>query len=231
MSTTWFKFPVSFFKEARTLKLRRQIGDAAYWVPVAIWAFAASQDGAGDLSDYEPSELADEIRYKGDPDALIKALTPDFLDNKRCVVGWTEMFKLAESRKRHADNLAAKRRATLPSSLPSQKRGEEIRPEESESRSEHHALHDASPNADTHSQAVSAFSLTEAQRSDVRKEFRMPIETVINAERVYRENKTPYIAKDGALSFEGFKGWLRTTKDGKNFISIGRPGPAVPAMR
>lgn len=225
MNTTWFKFPTSFFAEARTIKLRREIGEAAYWVPVRLWAFAASQDGSGNLSAYQPVELAEALHYQGDAEKLLKALKPDFLDRRGRVVGWTELFALAASRKLSSQKAAAARWAPKPTSETGDQRKEEEK-RESERRGDRDALRDALRDASeptlTHSSA-SLFSIPDPIRLEVQTEHRLTPEGVSDAVRRYVEDKTPYIGKDGPLSPEGFKGWLRTSAAGKQIVKRLRP--------
>lgn len=228
MSTTWFKFPTSYFAEARTIRLRRVIGEAAYWVPVRLWAFAASQDGSGNLKDYEAIELAEALHYQGDAAQLLAALTPDFIDRRGRIVGWNELFLLAASRKASSQKAAKARwdrRPTQEQTRPEKRIGEES---ECERRGDRHAVRDAVrdafPASETHTPTTGeVFSISDQTCSEVQKEFGMGKESVIEAVRVFVENKTPYVAKDGPLSEVGFRGWLRTSAAGREITKRSRP--------
>ncbi len=99
--TPWFKFIVSYWGEIRNLRLRRTIGDAALWLPIRLWSFAVTQDRSdGDLSGYRADELAAELQYRGDADAMLRALIDcGYLDSSMKVIGWDEMYGLPASRK------------------------------------------------------------------------------------------------------------------------------------
>lgn len=221
--TTWYKFPTSFFEEPRTFRLRKAIGDPAWWVPVRLWAFAASQDGSGDLSGYDAADIADAIHYTGNAIALMDALTPDFMDKKRRIVGWKELFALAESRRRAAIKGASARwnpdspRTPLP--IQEEKR-------EEERRGEGDAMRDAM--RDAYSPSQNGFAISDQTKAEIRSEFGLADDAIDRGVRLYRENKTPYIATDGPLTDDGFKGWMRTSKAGKKFVaSAGKSAPGA----
>ena len=142
--TTWYKFPVSYWDDARMFKLRRIVGESALWLPARLWTFAVSQDGSGDVSDYQASELADALRYPQDGPDVIKAFKDSgYLDPKGRIVGWAELFSLPASRKAHSQRMAAARWGKkTPSPNPSDRREEKEKKERGEER-DSHALHDA----------------------------------------------------------------------------------------
>lgn len=64
----------NFYTHRKTLRLRAIIGDAAFWVPPRLWAYAAANQPDGCFSDYTANELAMLIGYLGDNQALLQAL-------------------------------------------------------------------------------------------------------------------------------------------------------------
>lgn len=56
----------------------------------------------------------------------------------------------------------------------------------------------------------------------------MTLESVDGAVRLYRENKVNFIATDGPLTVEGFRGWLRTSKAGRAFMADARAAERNP---
>lgn len=64
----------SFYTHRKTLRLKTIIGEAAFWVPPRIWAYAAENQPDGCFKDYSAEELAMLIGYLGDAQALLEAL-------------------------------------------------------------------------------------------------------------------------------------------------------------
>ncbi len=48
----------SFWQHRKTMRLRALIGDAALWVPIRLWSYAAENQPDGDFTAYLPDELA-----------------------------------------------------------------------------------------------------------------------------------------------------------------------------
>ena len=64
----------NFYTHRKTVRLRAAIGDAAFWVPPRLWAYAAENQPDGIFKDYSAAELALLIGYVGDAKALLVAL-------------------------------------------------------------------------------------------------------------------------------------------------------------
>lgn len=71
----------NFYTHRKTLRLRALIGEAAFWVPPRLWAYASENQPDGCFRDYSSVELALLIGYAGDAQALLQALLQaQFLD-------------------------------------------------------------------------------------------------------------------------------------------------------
>jgi len=64
----------NFYTHRKTGRLRATIGEAAFWVPPRLWAYAAENQPDGCFQDYTAAELAILIGYTGDAQALLQAL-------------------------------------------------------------------------------------------------------------------------------------------------------------
>lgn len=82
----------SFYTHRKTIRLRATIGDAAFWVPPRIWAYASENQPDGCLEHYSPEELAMLIAYTGDASVMHQALlNVRFLDSDPIRIhGWEE---------------------------------------------------------------------------------------------------------------------------------------------
>jgi hypothetical protein len=81
----------SFWTHRKTLRLHALIGEAAYWVPLKLWSYAATNQPDGNLSDYSDEEIAMLIGYKHDAKALLEALLKaSFVDSDRKIHDWYE---------------------------------------------------------------------------------------------------------------------------------------------
>lgn len=98
----------SFFSHRKTRRLRSAIGTDAFWVPVRLWAYAATNQPDGNFADYSPEDLCEGIGYTGDTQALVAALIEaGFLDPDLKVHGWAEhsgFHELYAARARKAAN-------------------------------------------------------------------------------------------------------------------------------
>ncbi len=64
----------NFFTHRKTAKLRRALGDDAFWLPPRWWAYAADNQPDGIFKDYTAPELADALGYTKDPFKMLEAL-------------------------------------------------------------------------------------------------------------------------------------------------------------
>lgn len=73
----------NFYAHRKTLRLRAAIGDAAFWVPPRLWAYAAENQPDGCFKDFTNDEIAMLIGYSGNAQALLEALLKSgFMDAK-----------------------------------------------------------------------------------------------------------------------------------------------------
>lgn len=74
------------------MRLKAVIGDAAFWVPPRLWAYAAENQPDGCFKDYTTGELAMLIGYLKDAQALLQALLQaGFMDdNPLRIHDWEE---------------------------------------------------------------------------------------------------------------------------------------------
>lgn len=123
----WIESHQSLGRHPKTKRLARKLGVS---IPCTIghlhllwwWALDYAQDG--DISNFEPLEIADEMMWTGDPDDLISALKDaeflDFEPSKLTIHDWDDYAgKLLEQRARHAEVMRQQRikrkEVTLPS--------------------------------------------------------------------------------------------------------------------
>src|SRR5437773_8303148 len=82
---------VSFWSHRKTLRLRASIGEAAYWVPIKLWSYAAQNQPDGNFSDYSDEEISMLVGYAGDAKALLNGLLGAcFLDADRKIHDWQD---------------------------------------------------------------------------------------------------------------------------------------------
>lgn len=82
----------NFFTHRKTARLRAAIGDAALWLPIRLWTYAAENQADGDFSAYSAAELATLLGYQGDAEAMLQALLQaSFMDsNPLRIHDWAE---------------------------------------------------------------------------------------------------------------------------------------------
>lgn len=133
MSATWIKVPAGYFTEPAMMFLRRELKRDADALPLALWLFAAQQDGTGDLSAYTPEELAEALRFRGDPDRMVSALqAAGYLTEALHVVDWEDVFGLCRARSQAGRTRALKRwgKTTQPPSTPPPEDGHDVTKED-----------------------------------------------------------------------------------------------------
>jgi hypothetical protein len=126
----WIKLEVAFYRHRKTLRLKRAIGRAAYWVPPRLWAYCVENE-TGDLSKLDDIDLATVLDYDEDVAKLREALVDaGFLssDGGR-VRGWDERYaaQLQFYRDRATKAAAARWGHSIPSSDSSPESGERER--------------------------------------------------------------------------------------------------------
>jgi len=195
-------------------QLRRVLGDAARWVVAAIWTFAAELDGSGNLGGYEPEALADAINYEGDPKQLIAALKDSgYIDGSGQILGWDELFGLPASRERAARKGARARWHPTAAASDSEEEKDENRQERGDGDAMRDALRHASP-------SLSPSSHEAEFKNDLNptaNEFGMTPEATREAWRIFSEIKANYPLD--AITPEAFRGWLRSSRPGKDFVA------------
>lgn len=82
----------NFYTHRKTLRLRAALGDAAFWVPPRLWAYAAENQPDGCFKDYSAEELASLISYSSNASRMLEALLQaGFLDeNPLRIHSWEE---------------------------------------------------------------------------------------------------------------------------------------------
>jgi hypothetical protein len=212
--STWFKFPCAYWSDPRQLRLWRELGDAALWLPARLWTFAATFAESGKLAEYSPSDLARLLEYVGDGGAMIVALqAAGYLDKKCRIVGWAELYSLPASRQLAAKTGAAARWAKRASTADdTHVRNQKEEKEKIEER-EAHALRDGMRDASSHILPHS-LTLTKQEIAQTANDFKMTPEGVAEALRVFNEIKTNFL--QDARTLQALRGWLRTSKIGKD---------------
>lgn len=88
----FIKVDVGFYTHPKTLRLFSMIGEAAFWVPPRLWAFAAKERIDGNFQSYGADGIAMLIGYSKDAQALLQALIKcGFMDeNPLRIHDWAE---------------------------------------------------------------------------------------------------------------------------------------------
>lgn len=203
-------------------RLRRALKADALWVPARVWCFAAVQDGTGNLSQYQPDELAEAIGYTGNAASMVTALKDaGYVDDAGMIVGWSELYGLAASRASSAKKAAAAR-WNRPPTPP-------IDPEEKRVRGEAHALPDGMRDASTPTHTTASLSLSESECAAVAQDFNTQPERIRSCLRIFNDIKANYPQDPRTL--DAFRGWMRTAKQAKAFLSYTPEDPEPPAFQ
>ena len=82
-----------FFRHPKTLRLKRTIGQDAYWIPPRLWCYCVEK-GNGSIGDLDDITLAEVLEYAGDPAAMRKALVDAgyLSEDGKTVVGWDDYY-------------------------------------------------------------------------------------------------------------------------------------------
>lgn len=133
--TTWIQLDNDFYRHRKTLRLKRKIGNDAYWVPARIWSHC-TEKCTDDLTPFSDEDLAALIEYGGNPSELRRALIEaGFLSQDgNTVLGWDERYRekmefYRNRAKKAADARWAKKPQPSGTTL-SEEREDEIRGEE-----------------------------------------------------------------------------------------------------
>jgi hypothetical protein len=131
----WIKLENGYYRDPKTRRLKRLIGDKAFWVPPRLWNHCLERR-KDDISEYSAEDLKDVLEYDGDADELLKALKAcGFVSQDgETVVGWDErygkMLRFYHDRAVHASG------ARWPSSRGDETGGEKTRPEKTKKHAE-----------------------------------------------------------------------------------------------
>ena len=91
MSNLYVRVMTGFYTHRKTVRLRVAIGDSAYWIPPRLWAYCAENQPDGDLSKYQPEELAMLLGYSSNAQAMLQALKDSgFVTNEGFIHDWDE---------------------------------------------------------------------------------------------------------------------------------------------
>lgn len=74
MGGLYIRVESRFFTHRKTLHLRRLLGDAALWLPIRLWTYAAENEPSGDFGRFDAITLADALHYQGDASSMLQAL-------------------------------------------------------------------------------------------------------------------------------------------------------------
>jgi hypothetical protein len=115
MSKLYIRVRTNFYTHKKTLRLRRLIGNDAYWLPPRLWAYAAENQPDGDLSGYTSDELAELLGYSGhatsnaqcNASSMLKAMQDaGFVDPDLKIHDWQEHNGYHEKFAQRARNAA-----------------------------------------------------------------------------------------------------------------------------
>lgn len=212
----WFKFPLNYWDDTRMFKLRKTLKSKALWVPAKLWSFAALQDTGGDLSGYDPGDLAAGIgfRRKDGPTLLRALIDAGYLDSGHRVVGWSDLFGLAESRRRAAEKGAKGRWGKSDADLPERERT--VVEEKEDSRVEAHALRDGMRDASNVIEWPSDLEMAE-----IRREHALTATQYHALISYFREKGAADFGK--GKSANEFKLWLRSDRGAEHIWRTSQP--------
>lgn len=111
MSKLYIKVMTGFYANKKTLRLKAAIGDAAFWVPPRLWAYAAENQPDGIFADYSPGEIASLIGYTGDASSMLEGLLKaGFMDEGPLRIhNWAERNEYHQTYAERAKKAAAAR--------------------------------------------------------------------------------------------------------------------------
>lgn len=120
MSRLYVKVFTGFYTHRKTLRLRAALGDAAYWIPPKLWAYAAENQPDGIFKDYSAAEIASLIGYSNptrDASSMLQALLQaGFMDDKPLRIhDWQEHNSFHQVYSDRARKAAAARWSKSPS--------------------------------------------------------------------------------------------------------------------
>lgn len=125
----YVKLHTNFYAHRKTLRLRAAIGDAAFWIPPRLWAYAAENQPDGIFQDYTTEEISQIIGYTGDASSMLQALLKaGFMDNEPLRIhDWPEYNGFHKTFSERAKKAASARWSKSPStpSPINEKRGDE----------------------------------------------------------------------------------------------------------
>lgn len=113
----------NFYTHRKTIRLHALIGDAAFWVPPRLWAYAATNQPDGCFKDYSAEEIALFIGYHGDAKVMLQALLQAcFMDSDPLRIhDWQDHNGYHVTFSKRAKKAAKARWANNPSPHPSEK--------------------------------------------------------------------------------------------------------------
>lgn len=80
-----------FYSHRKTVRLFAKLGNDAFWLPPRIWAYSAENQPDGNLSGYQPEELAMLVGYKGHATSMLQALKDcGFIEEDGTIHDWKE---------------------------------------------------------------------------------------------------------------------------------------------
>ena len=106
----WIKLHAAHYIEPRMMKFRRLVGDSWMHLPSALMLVATSLDGKGFIGAYNNAQLAELLRYTGNPSKLRRAFEEaGYITRDGYIIDWEDIFALCASRQKVAQIAAAGR--------------------------------------------------------------------------------------------------------------------------
>ena len=114
MSKLYIRVRTNFYTHKKTVRLRRLIGNDAYWLPPRLWAYAAENQPDGDLTGYDSDELSELVGYVKDASSnatsMLQALKDaGFVDEDNRIHDWEEHNGYHQKYSERAKNAAVAR--------------------------------------------------------------------------------------------------------------------------
>lgn len=125
MSNLYVRLFTNFYTHRKTLRLRAALGDAAYWIPPRLWAYAADSQPDGVFKDYSATELSSILGYTGDASRMLEALLhAGFMDREPLRIhDWEQFNGFHQTFAERAKKAAAARWSKTPSTPSPDKTG------------------------------------------------------------------------------------------------------------
>ena len=195
------------------MRLKRELGESALWLPARLWCFAAIQDGTGSVADYTADELAEALGFKGNAKEMLRALkSAGYIGTDGTITDWQEIFGLYKSRQQAGRTRVMNRwgKKTSPSTPPPSETRQEEKTQE-ERRGESDVIPDVLRYVPP-SPMEWPINLTPEQVEEIGKDTMKPTDFIVSQWPAWRDKKMRFGDEYAKEGFAGFRDMLRKAK-------------------